>query len=192
MESVERWWKVSNLETVPTRKYPIPGLPYLTLPILPYPTLPDLLDYHHPLYSLSLSVSLPLSSTYLDNLHIHPHTLTPSPSSHTHIRAHLANITMSQAGSVQERCVPPILVLRARNAALSAAPSTTPCRLPPGLYTRDPHVRIWRHHRGLARDELYKPSSSSLHVAMLSARAIHCRSPSLGGARSTRDSCQLC
>lgn len=189
---MERWWKVSNLETVPTRKYPIPGLPYLTLPILPYPTLPDLLDYHHPLYSLSLSVSLPLSSTYLDNLHIHPHTLTPSPSSHTHIRAHLANITMSQAGSVQERCVPPILVLRARNAALSAAPSTTPCRLPPGLYTRDPHVRIWRHHRGLARDELYKPSSSSLHVAMLSARAIHCRSPSLGGARSTRDSCQLC
>lgn len=192
METVERWWKVSNLETVPTRKYPIPGLPYLTLPILPYPTLPDLLDYHHPLYSLSLSVSLPLSSTYLDNLHIHPHTLTPSPSSHTHIRAHLANITMSQAGSVQERCVPPILVLRARNAALSAAPSTTPCRLPPGLYTRDPHVRIWRHHQGLARDELYKPSSSSLHVAMLSARAIHCRSPSLGGARSTRDSCQLC
>lgn len=188
---MERWWKVSNLETVPTRKYPIPGLPYLTLPILPYPTLPDLLDYHHPLYSLSLSVSLPLSSTYLDNLHIHPHPLTTSPS-HTHIRAHLANITMSQAGSVQERCVPPILVLRARNAALSAAPSTTPCRLPPGLYTRDPHVRIWRHHRGLARDELYKPSSSSLHVAMLSARAIHCRSPSLGGARSTRDSCQLC
>lgn len=191
MESVERWWKVSNLETVPTRKYPIPGLPYLTLPILPYPTLPDLLDYHHPLYSLPLSLSLPLSSTYLDNLHIHPHTLTTSPS-HTHIRAHLANITMSQAGSVQERCVPPILVLRARNAALSAAPSTTPCRLPPGLYTRDPHVRIWRHHRGLARDELYKPSSSSLRVAMLSARATHCRSPSLGGARSTRDSCQLC
>lgn len=191
---MERWWKVSNLETVPTRKYPIPGLPYLTLPILPDPTLPDLLDYHHPLYSLSLSLCLSpsLSSTYLDNLHIHPHTLTPSPSSHTHIRAHLANITMSQAGSVQERCVPPILVLRARNAALSAAPSTTPCRLPPGLYTRDPHVRIWRHHRGLARDELYKPSSSSLHVAMLSARAIHCRSPSLGGARSTRDSCQLC
>lgn len=186
MESVERWWKVSNLETVPTRKYPIPGLPYLTLPILPYPTLPDLLDYHHPLYLLSLSLfHIPGQPTHPPS---HPHT---SPS-HTHIRAHLANITMSQAGSVQERCVPPILVLRARNAALSAAPSTTPCRLPPGLYTRDPHVRIWRHHRGLARDELYKPSSSSLRVAMLSARAIHCRSPSLGGARSTRDSCQLC
>lgn len=192
---MERWWKVSNLETVPTRKYPIPGLPYLTLPTLSYLTLPYLtflIITTLSTLSLSLSVSLPLSSTYLDNLHIHPHTLTPSPSSHTHIRAHLANITMSQAGSVQERCVPPILVLRARNAALSAAPSTTPCRLPPGLYTRDPHVRIWRHHRGLARDELYKPSSSSLHVAMLSARAIHCRTPSLGGARSTRDSCQLC
>lgn len=188
---MERWWKVSNLETVPTRKYPIPGLPYLTLPILPDPTLPDLLDYHHPLYSLSLSVSLPLSLPHTWTTYTS--TLTPSPPHHhTHIRAHLANITMSQAGSVQERCVPPILVLRARNAALSAAPSTTPCRLPPGLYTRDPHVRIWRHHRGLARDELYKPSSSSLHVAMLSARAIHCRSPSLGGARSTRDSCQLC
>lgn len=188
---MERWWKVSNLETVPTRKYPIPGLPYLTLPILPYPTLPDLLDYHHPLYSLSLCLSPSLFHILGQPTHppSHPHTLTIT---HTHIRAHLANITMSQAGSVQERCVPPILVLRARNAALSAAPSTTPCRLPPGLYTRDPHVRIWRHHRGLARDELYKPSSSSLHVAMLSARAIHCRTPSLGGARSTRDSCQLC
>lgn len=90
MESVERWWKVSNLETVPTRKYPIPGLPYLTLPILPYPTLPDLLDYHHPLYlslSLSLSLSLPHTwTTYTSTLTpSHPHTLTII--THTHPRS---------------------------------------------------------------------------------------------------------
>lgn len=80
MESVERWWKVSNLETVPTRKYPIPGLPYLTLPILPYPTLPDLLDYHHPLYSLSLSLSLSLPHTWTT----YTSTLTPSHPHHHH------------------------------------------------------------------------------------------------------------
>lgn len=182
-------WKLFPLESTQYLESwtTLPDLTYLTYLTLPYLTF--LIITIHSTLSLCLSPSL--SSTYLDNLHIHPHTLTTSPS-HTHIRAHLANITMSQAGSVQERCVPPILVLRARNAALSAAPSTTPCRLPPGLYTRDPQVRIWRHHRGLARDELYKPSSSSLPVAMLSARAIHCRSPSLGGARSIRDSCQLC
>lgn len=77
---MEKWWKVSNLETVPTRKYPIPGLhvPYLTLPILPYPTLPDLLDYHHPLYSLSLCLSPSLFHILGQPTHppSHPHTLT--------------------------------------------------------------------------------------------------------------------
>lgn len=86
---MERWWKVSNLETVPTRKYPIPGLPYLTLPILPYPTLPDLLDYHHPLYSLSLSLCLSPSLFHIlgqpTHPPSHPHTLTII--THTHPRS---------------------------------------------------------------------------------------------------------